>query len=101
MRIGKKHRFMDSLFNDKTMKLIKLLGVTACSLALLAGPAFAADDAAKDKTEKKLPACCEKAKAEGKECTHRCCVAAKKEGKTCEKCMKAGKKDETKKEETK
>jgi hypothetical protein len=84
------------------MKLIKLLGVTACSLALLAGPAFAADDAAKDKTEKKLPACCEKAKAEGKECTHRCCVAAKKEGKTCEKCLNAGKKkDESKKEESK
>jgi hypothetical protein len=90
------------LFNDKTMKLIKLLGVTACALALLAGPAFGADDKdAKDKAEKKLPACCEKAKAEGKECTHRCCVAAKKEGKVCEKCMKAGKKDETKKEDAK
>jgi hypothetical protein len=79
------------------MKLIKLLGVTACSLALLAGPAFAADT--KDaKTEKKLPGCCEKAKAEGKECAHRCCVAAKKEGKTCESCLK---KDEAKKKEGK
>jgi hypothetical protein len=75
------------LFKVKIMKLIKLLGVTACSLALLAGPAFAAD-AAKDKTEKKLPTCCEKAKAEGKECTHRCCVAAKKAGKVCESCLK-------------
>jgi len=94
---------MDSYLNDKTMKLIKLLGVTACSLALLAGPAFGADDKdAKEKADKKLPACCEKAKAEGKECTHRCCVAAKKEGKVCEKCLNAGKKkDETKKEESK
>jgi hypothetical protein len=84
------------------MKLIKFLGVTACTLALLAGPAaFAADDNAKDKADKKLPACCEKAKAEGKECTHRCCVAAKKEGKTCEKCLNAGKKKEGKKDESK
>ena len=30
--------------------------------------------------------CCEKAKAAGKECSHKCCVAAKKEGKVCEKC---------------
>lgn len=93
---------MDSYLINKTMKLIKLLGVTACSLALLAGPAFGADDSAKDKADKKLPQCCEKAKADGKECTHRCCVAAKKEGKVCEKCLNAGKKkDETKKEESK
>lgn len=84
------------------MKLIKLLGVTACTLALLAGPAaFGADDTAKEK-DKKLPACCEKAKADGKECTHRCCVAAKKEGKVCEKCLNAGKKKaEGKKDESK
>ena len=84
------------------MKLIKLLGVTACTLALLAAPAFAADDKDAKEKDKKLPACCEKAKADGKECTHRCCVAAKKEGKTCEKCLNAGKKkDEGKKEEPK
>ena len=83
------------------MKFIKLLSVTACALALLAGPAFGADD--KDaKAEKKLPACCEKAKAAGKECTHRCCVASAKEGKACESCLKkdaAKKKDETKKDD--
>lgn len=65
------------------MKLIKLFTVFAFALALLAGPAFAAD-----KT------CCEKAKEAGKECTHKCCVQAKKDGKTCEKC--GGKKDEKK-----
>ncbi len=83
------------------MKFIKLLGVTACSLALLAGPAFAADDAAKDKTDKKLPACCEKAKAEGKECAHRCCVAAKKEGKACESCLKKDAEKKKAKEDSK
>ncbi len=30
--------------------------------------------------------CCDKAKAAGKECSHKCCVAAKKDGKVCEKC---------------
>lgn len=90
---------MDSYLTTKRMKLIKLLGVTACSMAFLAGPAFAADD--KDAKKEKLPSCCEKAKAEGKECTHRCCVAAKKEGKVCESCTKKDaekKKDEPKKE---
>jgi hypothetical protein len=83
------------------MKLIKLLGVTACTLALLAGPAaFGADDKDAKEKDKKLPGCCEKAKAEGKECAHRCCVAAKKEGKTCETCAKkdAEKKKDAKKE---
>jgi hypothetical protein len=92
---------MDSYLTTKLMKLIKLLGVTACSLALLAGPAFAADDKDAKEKDKKLPTCCEKAKAEGKECTHRCCVAAKKEGKVCESCTKKDaekKKDEPKKE---
>ena len=62
------------------MKLIKLLSVIACSVALIAGTAFAAEGAAKDKT------CCEKAAAKGKDCTHKCCVAAHKDGKSCEKC---------------
>jgi hypothetical protein len=57
------------------MKLIKLLTVAAFAMAVLAGPAFAAD-----KT------CCEKAKEAGKECAHKCCVEAKKASKTCEKC---------------
>jgi len=59
------------------MKLIKRLTAVTCALALLAGPALAAE-----KT------CCEKAAAEGKECTHKCCVTAHKEGKSCEKCNK-------------
>jgi hypothetical protein len=92
---------MDSYLNIKIMKLIKLLGVIACSLALLAGPAFAADDKDAKEKEKKSPACCEKAKAEGKECTHRCCVAAKKEGKACESCLSKGKKKEEGKGESK
>ena len=62
------------------MKLIKILSVVACTMALLAGPAMGAEKS-KDKT------CCEKAAADGKECTHKCCVAAhKEEGKSCEKC---------------
>ena len=38
--------------------------------------------------EDKLPPCCEKAKAAGKDCDHKCCVKAKADGKTCEKCAK-------------
>ena len=57
------------------MKLIKILTSVACAVAILAGPAFAGE-----KT------CCQKASAEGKECTHKCCVAAHKDGKSCEKC---------------
>ena len=57
---------------------MKLIGTLAAALGvcvLLTWPTLAAE-----KT------CCEKAKAEGKECTHPCCVAAHKEGKSCEKC---------------
>ena len=82
------------------MKLIKLLGLTACAVALLAGPAMAAEE----KPAEKKQTCCEKAKAEGKECTHKCCVAAHKEGKSCEKCNKNKedvKKDDKKKTEKK
>jgi hypothetical protein len=60
------------------MKLIKTLSAIACAVALMAGSALAAEKAEKT--------CCEKAKAEGKECTHKCCVTAHKEGKSCEKC---------------
>lgn len=69
------------------MKLIKIMVVALFACALVAGSSFA--------EEKKT--CCEKAKAEGKECTHSCCVQAKKDGKTCEKCnaKKADKKDKT------
>ena len=77
------------------MKLIKSLSAVACIVALLAGSAMAADK--KDQT------CCEKAKAEGKECTHKCCVAAHKDGKSCEKCNpnKEDQKKDAKKEEKK
>jgi len=64
------------------MKLIKVLSVIACAVALMAGPAIGAEKEKSDKT------CCEKAAAEGKECTHKCCVAAHKDGKSCEKCNK-------------
>ena len=61
------------------MKISRLLASAAFAIALLAGPAFAAD---------KHAACCEKAKAAGKECDHKCCVEAKAAGKECEKCNK-------------
>ena len=59
------------------MKLIKTLVAATFALALLAGPVTVL---AAEKT------CCEKAAADGKECTHKCCVAAHKDGKSCEKC---------------
>lgn len=37
--------------------------------------------------------CCDKAKAEGKDCSHPCCVKAKKAGKTCKKCNPEKKED--------
>jgi hypothetical protein len=78
------------------MKLIKMLTVAACAVSLLTFSAVADDK--KDSKDEKLPACCAKAKADGKECTHKCCVAAKKEGKVCEKCSaKAEKKEDEKK----
>jgi len=70
------------------MKLIKIMVAALFASALLAGTTFAADQT-----------CCEKAKAEGKDCSHKCCVDAKKAGKTCEKCNP--KKDEKKPEEKK
>lgn len=57
------------------MNITKLLTAAAFAFALLAVPAFAADQT-----------CCEKAKAAGKECSHPCCVAAVKDGKVCAKC---------------
>ena len=54
---------------------MKSVIATLCALAMLTGIALAAE-----KT------CCEKAKAEGKECKHKCCIDAKKDGKVCEKC---------------
>ena len=62
------------------MNITKILTAMAFAftLALSLPPAYAATHAA----------CCEKAKAAGKECEHKCCVEAKKEKKDCEKCSK-------------
>jgi hypothetical protein len=68
------------------MKLIKLAVASLFTAALLCGPSYAAEE----------KSCCEKAKAEGKDCTHECCVKAKKDGKVCEKCNP--KKDDKKEE---
>ena len=46
-----------------------------CAIAFLGSIALASAES-----------CCDKAKAAGKDCTHKCCVAAKKDGKVCEKC---------------
>jgi hypothetical protein len=69
------------------MKCIKTLVAALCVSVWLAIPTFAAE-----KT------CCEKAKAEGKNCPHKCCVVAKKAGKICEKCNPKKKHDGTKAE---
>jgi hypothetical protein len=60
------------------MKLIQSLIVGMFALALVASPVYAGS-------------CCDKAKAEGKECQMKCCKEAKAAGKACEKC--AGKTD--------
>ena len=80
------------------MKLIKTLSAMMCVAALIVGTAVGAEK------EKDKKTCCEKAKADGKECTHKCCVAAHKEGKSCEKCnpnKEDVKKDDKKKEDKK
>jgi hypothetical protein len=59
------------------MKFIKTFITAVCAAILLASLALAAEH---------KQTCCEKAAAEGKECTHKCCVAAHHEGKSCEKC---------------
>jgi hypothetical protein len=56
------------------MKLIKFLTIGVFALALMAAPAFAGES------------CCDKAKAEGKDCSHKCCTDAKAAGKACDKC---------------
>ena len=65
-----------AVLKEPPMNITKILTAAAFAFAILTGPAFAGAK------------CCEKAKAEGKECTHECCVAAKKESKECEKCSK-------------
>jgi hypothetical protein len=67
------------------MKLFKSLIAAICAMAFLASTALA-----------EQAACCKKAAADGKTCSHKCCVAAAKDGKECEKC---GGKGEIKKAE--
>ncbi len=59
----------------KQMKSIKSFVAIACALAFISSVSIA-----------RAESCCEKAKAAGKECTHKCCQEAGKAGKTCEKC---------------
>jgi hypothetical protein len=66
------------------MKLTKMFIAGVFAFALITAPAFA-------------ETCCEKAKKDGKECTHKCCVEAKKAGKACEKCAEKAEKKEDKK----
>ena len=62
---------------------MKSITAVIAALALLGSLSFA-----------QAESCCDKAKKDGKECSHQCCVKAKKDGKTCEKCNP--KKDEKK-----
>ena len=57
------------------MKAIKSLVLVVCALAFMASVTVA-----------RAESCCDKAKADGKDCAHKCCAEAKKDGKTCEKC---------------
>lgn len=66
--------------NTNRMTITKIVTAAAFALTLAMSSAFAA--------ETTHAACCEKAKAAGKECEHKCCVEAKKENKPCEKCSK-------------
>jgi hypothetical protein len=67
------------------MKFIKILLTVTCATALLTLPSFAGEKTEK-KTEATKKTCCETARADDKECTHKCCVAAHKEGKSCTHC---------------
>ena len=62
------------------------IALTIASI-VAAGAMFGADT----KTETKVAACCAKAKADGKTCTHACCVEAAKAGNNCAKCGGSGK----------
>ncbi len=68
-------RFLNRQEKVKSMKSIKSLVAIACALAFVASVSIA-----------RAESCCDKAKAAGKECSHKCCETAKKAGKTCEKC---------------
>jgi len=59
------------------MKTIRLLSVLVFAAAMLAGPAWAADE--------KKP-CCEATVEAGKKCDHACCKKAAEANKVCKKC---------------
>ncbi len=59
------------------MKLIKAFSLLTVAFAL----SFGANSAFAE-------SCCVKAKATGKDCSHKCCVEARDAEKTCEKCQK-------------
>jgi len=56
------------------MKTFRLLLTSVCAFSLLAGTASV------------WASCCDDAKKEGKECSHKCCADAAKAKKSCEKC---------------
>ena len=63
------------------MNLIKTIGALVCIGAMLTGSAISAE-----KATAKKGTCCEDAKAEGKECSHKCCASAHRLSKSCERC---------------
>jgi hypothetical protein len=63
------------------MNLLKTISALICVASMLAGSAVAAE-----KAPAKKGTCCEDAKAEGKECSHKCCASAHRSGKSCERC---------------
>ena len=73
------------------MKLSFVISSILLAASLVVLPARAGENAPKSDKQ----TCCQKAKAEKKECTHKCCVAAQRAGKVCEKCnpSKDAKKD--------
>jgi hypothetical protein len=63
------------------MKKMKCMVAGLIAASLLIGSAVAADP-----KPAKTQTCCQKAAAEGKECSNKCCIAAHRQGKSCEKC---------------
>jgi hypothetical protein len=71
--------------NKNYMKrIITILSVLACAVALAGGTALAAEKAGK--SAKKACGCCEATVEAGKKCKEECCTKAAKEGKVCATC---------------
>jgi hypothetical protein len=64
------------------MKTLKILAALA-AFAFVSTAYTSATDKPADTTK---AACCAKAVADGKDCSHACCVEAAGAGKNCEKC---------------